>query len=78
LNFKDNVPPIEVFFAPYDHPERAICAEIDNVIQAKQADPNGHHFIHASVFDINDSRIVDKLLEAAQKQGAAQPTAQPN
>lgn len=63
-SFKDTVPPIEVYFAPYDHPERAVCSEIDRVIAAKQADPDGYHYIHAAVFDVNDDRIVDRLLAA--------------
>jgi len=62
--FKDTVPPIEVYFAPYDHPERAVCAEIDRVSAAKQADPDGYHYIHAAIFDVNDDRIVDRLLAA--------------
>jgi phosphatidylserine/phosphatidylglycerophosphate/cardiolipin synthase-like enzyme len=64
LAYKDNVPPIEVYFAPYDNPERAVMAEIDKVITAKREDPDGHHYIYASVFNINDPRIVDKLIEA--------------
>lgn len=64
LSFKDNIPPVEVYFAPYDNPERAVIAEIDMVIAAKRQDPEGRHYIHASVFNINDDRIVDKLIQA--------------
>ncbi len=60
------LPPVTVLFSPYDHAEQAIRAEIDRVILAKDADPAGYHYIHAAVFDINDPRIVDKLIEAAQ------------
>ncbi len=66
LSFKDTLPPVEVYFAPYDNPERVVMAEIDKVIQAQLDDPNGRHTIHASVFNINDKRIADKLIEAHQ------------
>lgn len=64
LSFKDTLPPIEVYFAPYDNPEMAVMAEIDKVIEAKDNDPSGRHYIHASVFNINDERIANKLIEA--------------
>ncbi|MCK6508768.1 phospholipase D-like domain-containing protein [Myxococcota bacterium] len=65
-SLKDTVPPVEVYFAPYQHPERALIAEIDKVIQAKRLDPQSHHSIHASVFNINDPEIANKLIEAHQ------------
>ncbi|MCB9638111.1 MAG: carbohydrate-binding protein [Myxococcales bacterium] len=65
-SLKDTVPPVEVYFAPYDHPERALLAEMDKVIQAQRNDPQGTHSIHASVFNINDREIADKLIEAHQ------------
>ncbi len=62
--FEKAMPPVEVYFAPYDDPEQVIRAEIDAVIEAAKADPDGVHTIHAAIFDINDPRIVNRLLAA--------------
>lgn len=57
-------PETRVFFSPYDDPEIALIGSIDDVIAAKAADPDGFHYIHASIYDVNDPRIVDRLLVA--------------
>ncbi len=59
-----SLPELELYFSPYDDPEQAVIAEIEAVAATQRADPGGQHSIHASVFDINDSRITDALLEA--------------
>ena len=41
-------------------------AEIDKVMDAIEADPDGYHYIHGSVFDINDDRIIDRLIRAQE------------
>ncbi len=64
--FDDAMPEIEVFFSPYDDSEQEVLALIGEVVAAKDADPDGVHYIHASVFDINDSRIADALIDAHQ------------
>ncbi|AOR23387.1 phospholipase D-like domain-containing protein [Clostridium taeniosporum] len=65
--FKDSIPKTDVYFAPYGNPECRVIKEIEKVIKNKQKDPNGYHYIHASYYDINDYRIVDKLIEAHNK-----------
>lgn len=60
----DELTDVEVWFSPYDDVEQVVIDEIEAVTDAQRADPGGVHTIHASVFDINDSRIVDALLEA--------------
>ncbi|MBN1052491.1 carbohydrate-binding protein [Clostridium botulinum] len=65
--FKDSIPKTDVYFAPYGNPECRVISEIEKVIQNKQEDPDGFHYIHASYYDINDYRIVDKLIEAHDK-----------
>lgn len=54
----------EIRFAPFDDPGAMVVREIDSVIARKQADPPGRHTIHAAVFDIDDPRIVDRLIAA--------------
>jgi phosphatidylserine/phosphatidylglycerophosphate/cardiolipin synthase-like enzyme len=63
-SFDGSLPELEVFFSPYDDTEQAVIAQIEAVTEAQRADPGGHHSIHASIFDINDERITDALLEA--------------
>lgn len=58
------VPPTRVLFAPYDDPQAEIQARIDEVIRAKRDDPKGLHTIHASIYNLNDPRITDRLIEA--------------
>ncbi|GAA0076957.1 hypothetical protein UT300005_13350 [Clostridium sp. CTA-5] len=65
--FKDSIPKTDVYFAPYGNPECRVIKEIEKVIKNKQEDPDGYHYIHASYYDINDYRIVDKLIEAHNK-----------
>ncbi len=62
--FDDALPSMEQFFSPYDDSEQAVIAEIEAVIDAQLADPGGLHTIHASIFDVNDSRIADALIDA--------------
>jgi hypothetical protein len=57
-------PPLEVYFTPRRGARDAVIREIDAVIAAKRADPEGRHYIHASVYNINSGPIVDKLIEA--------------
>jgi phosphatidylserine/phosphatidylglycerophosphate/cardiolipin synthase-like enzyme len=64
LDLEDGLPALEVSFSPYDDTEQRVIAEIDAVTAAQLADPGGVHTIHASVFDVNDRRIVDALLDA--------------
>lgn len=54
----------ELRFAPFDDPGAMIVREIDAVIAAKASDPAGRHTVHAAVFNINDLRIVDRLIAA--------------
>ncbi len=56
--------PARAWFAPFDDPGAQVMAEVDRVIAAQQADPAGRHTIHAAVFNINDPRIVDRLIAA--------------
>jgi phosphatidylserine/phosphatidylglycerophosphate/cardiolipin synthase-like enzyme len=59
----DPAPP-RAFFTPFDDAGKTVIAEIDRVVAAKQADPAGRHTLHAAIFNINDPRIVDRLLAA--------------
>ena len=54
----------KVLFAPFDDPGRAVIEEIDAIIAAQQADPEGRHTLHAAIFNINDPRITDRLIAA--------------
>lgn len=54
----------EIRFAPFDDPGGMILREIDAVIAAKQKDPSGRHTLHAAIFDIDDPRIVQRLIAA--------------
>ncbi len=56
--------PPELRFAPFDDPGAMVLREIDAVIAAKRADPSGRHTIHAAIFNINDPRIVDRVIVA--------------
>lgn len=62
----DSLPEIEALFAPYDNPERTLIAEINRVIEAQEQSPGTRHTIDASFFDLNDPRIVDRLIYAHQ------------
>jgi hypothetical protein len=56
--------PPELRFAPFDDPGAMVVREIDTVIAAKAADPAGRHTMHAAIFNINDPRIVDRVIAA--------------
>jgi len=60
----DELDDAEAFFAPYDDPERAVIEEIEAVTAAQRSDPAGTHTLHGAVFDLNDSRVTDALVEA--------------
>lgn len=54
----------ELRFAPFDDPGALVVREIDAVVAAKRADPTGRHTIHAAVFNVDDQRIVSRLIDA--------------
>ncbi len=54
----------ELSFTPFDDAGAVVTREIDAVIAAEQETPEERHTIHAAVFNINDPRIVDRLIEA--------------
>jgi len=58
----------EIRFAPFDDPGAMVVREIDAVIAAKQNDPGGRHTIHAAIFNIDDPRIVERLIAAHRAQ----------
>ncbi len=58
--------PPRAFFPPFDDAGLAVSAEIERVIAARKADPGGRHTLHAAIFNINDPRIVDRLIAAHQ------------
>ena len=53
-----------VWFTPFDDAGAAVVDEIDAVIAARQAEPDGRHTLHAAIFNINDPRIADRLIAA--------------
>lgn len=55
-----------VYFTPFEDAGRAVVQEIKKVTQAKQQDPAGRHTIHAAIYNINDWRITDALIQAHQ------------
>ena len=58
------VPANELYFPPFDDAGAVVVREIDRVIAAQRADPQGRHTVHAAIFNINDPRIVDRLIAA--------------
>jgi len=54
----------ELRFAPFDDPGALVVRELDAVIAAKKDDPAGRHTVHAAIFNINDPRIVGRLIDA--------------
>jgi len=56
--------PPQAFFTPFDDAGREVMRQIDSIIQAKKADPAGRHTLHAAIFNINDSRTVDRVIAA--------------
>lgn len=54
------------YFTPFDDAGQVVIDEVERVIAAKQADPGGRHTLHAAIFNINDPRIVDRLIAAHQ------------
>ena len=60
-------PPLpEVLYTPFDDGALTVVAQIERVIAAKLANPEERHTIHAAIFNINDPRIVDRLIAAHQ------------
>jgi hypothetical protein len=57
-------PAPEVYFTPFDDAGAIVIREIDRVIDAKRADRGGRHTLHAAIFNINDPRVVDRVLAA--------------
>ncbi len=53
-----------VRFAPFEDPGQVVLTEIDRVIAAQRADPDGRHTVHAAIFNLSDPAIVEKLVEA--------------
>lgn len=62
--FNTELPQMEVCFSPYNNTEQTVIREIDNVIKTKKADPQGYHYIHMSFYKVDDTRIVNKIIEA--------------
>lgn len=60
----DEPSPPEVHYAPFDDTGLLVVREIDRVREAKRSEPARRHTIHAAIFNINDKRIVDKLIAA--------------
>jgi phosphatidylserine/phosphatidylglycerophosphate/cardiolipin synthase-like enzyme len=56
--------PTEVYFTPFDDAGMVVVREIERVIAAERAMPAKRNTIHAAIFNINDHRITDKLIEA--------------
>ena len=58
------MPGAEIYFAPFDDPGLVVVREINRVIEAQLDSPGERHTIHAAIFNINDPRIVDRLIAA--------------
>jgi len=56
----------KVYFTPFDDAGLVVVREIQAVTKAQKADPGGRHTVHAAIYNINDFRIADALIQAHQ------------